>query len=212
MLSVLLRTRLSWSLAAACCLPLAAPAIGEVDSGAHPDFSGSWELNLERSDDARELIAAAMRSRVEQPSRGGFGVRPGSGSDDARSELRERIETLVVGPRVVTIAHADPELTIESALPDRPFELTIYTDGREFPLPGPGDGELRATAEWRGGGRLVMEYEISAGRPVRETWELVADGARVLVATEIKGRGSMSDLRIQRVYDRVEIVPWDVPD
>ncbi len=179
-----------------------------------PDLSGSWELNQERSDDPGERVDEAMRNWVGRPAGpgGSRGGGPASGAGDQRRQVREQVEALVAAPRVITITHAEPVLTLESALPDSPFEQTLYTDGRKFTRPGARGGVLEASARWQRGGRLAVEYATASGRQVRETWELVAEGARVLVATELTGKGMLPSVRVQRVYDRVEIVPWAVAD
>ncbi len=176
-----------------------------------PDLSGSWELNQERSDDPGERVDEAMRNWVGRPAGpgGSRGGGPASGAGDQRRQVREQVEALVAAPRVITITHAEPVLTLESALPDSPFEQTLYTDGRKFRRRGARGDEVEAVARWQRGGRLVVEL-TSFDRAVRETWELVADGARILVATELAGKGLLPAVRVQRVYDRVEIVPWAV--
>ncbi len=185
------------------------------ETPAGPDFSGSWELNSERSDDPRERVEEAMRGWADRPAgAGGPSGRSPRGDEpaDPRRAVREQVEALVTAPRVITITHGEPLLKIESALPDSPFEQTVYTDGRKFPRRGARGEEVEATAQWQRGGRLVVEFSSASDRRVRETWELVAEGSRVLVTTELAARGLLPAVRVQRVYDRVEIVPWDQPD
>jgi hypothetical protein len=54
---------------------IGAPAANSSPTAARPDFSGVWKLNVEASDDPREKMHEAMRSR-----RGGFGGRGGGGT------------------------------------------------------------------------------------------------------------------------------------
>lgn len=172
----------------------------------HADFSGSWEFNQERSDDPAEKVAEVVRDR-EPPRSLRSRARGGAASSDDRQELRQQIEGLITAPRVVNVVHEDPTLIVESALPESPYKRTLHTDGREFTYHG-----AEASAGWGLGGRLVVEYETGAGQPVKETWELVAEGSRVLITTEFIGTGLVPSVRVQRVYDRVEIVPWAVPE
>ena len=193
-----------------CAFVVAATSLAATDESSHPDFSGSWELNEERSDDVREKLrqatrpsAAAVRQRG-RPAPGAFG----SDRQGSESDLEDMVETA----RIVNIRHQDPEMEISAALPGRQVHLMLYTDGRTFDRPSGPEETVEASAHWRGGGRLVFDYTIAGGRGVKETWELVAEGTRVLVATEIAAKSLSPAVSFQRVYDRVEIVQWAVPE
>lgn len=206
----------------ALTLLAALSAASLVDAeGAQPDFSGSWELNEERSDDADEKAKEARRTAVDPGSgstRGGYGRRlpPGATPRDTESEGERRSWLSLLSGyreavRILRIDHAEPELRITSAMPGSAIAQTVYTDKRSFERPGSGEGNA-AEASWQRGGRLLVELETPDGRAIRETWELVAEGARLLITAKLEGGRLLPDVSYQRVYDRVEIVPWDVPE
>jgi len=205
--------------AAALCGFLATAGLTAAagQEAAPPDLSGNWELDPDRSDDPREKLRDALRTsqeleRRQRGVRGGVRAGGARGTDDADSQQRrDRLEALAESVRVVAIEHRDPVLSFRSGLADSDWALTAYTDGREFERPSPSGESVAATAGWERGGRLVVRYEPLEGLQARETWELVAEGSRILLTTEVIGK-SIEPVRYQRVYDRVEIIPWDVPD
>lgn len=185
-----------------------------------PDLTGSWELDVERSDVAAEKLDAARRAAEanvdSRRGRGGSGGstrsgamsgRPGSAPEETSSS-RWAAEL----PRILVIEQEEPELRLSSSRDDSGFEATYYIDGRSFYRQGLRPGPVEATAAWQRGGRLRIEFTAADGRAVREDWELVAEGSRVLVTTVVGRRGLVPEVEFRRVYDRVEVVPWDVPD
>ena len=203
---------------AGCLVSMAILSGGSAQEPPRPDLSGSWELDEERSDDAVEKLRQVLRSERELAQRRGGGRsgfrggRPGAGGAAGEDQDRQsRLEALAASVRIVTIAQQDPVLELTSGLADSDWALTVFTDGREFERASPAGESVMATAIWERGGRLVVRYEPVEGFQAKETWELVADGTRILLTTEVTGK-TIQGIRYLRVYDRVEIVPWDVPE
>lgn len=188
-----------------------------------PDFTGTWELDAERSDDVEEKLKEAARdARASSQSRGrrptrpvrpltGTWSNPGAAGDDAADPDRA-VGDLEHGLRILAIEHEEPQMRISSGMPGSTYAQVIYSDGRVFDRLILDGSRVPAKAEWKRGGRLLVEYEGLGERPVEETWELVADGSRILVTTRVAAKSLQPALRLNRVYDRVEIVPWDVPE
>lgn len=97
------------------------------------------------------------------------------------------------------IVQQDPKMTIED--PDTGYDRTVLTDGTPFDISIPGG--MQGTAHWKKGGRLEVEYETPYERKVHETWELVADGERILLTLQMSG-GHGPKVEIKRVFDRVD--------
>ncbi len=101
---------------------------GDVGAGREvPDFSGSWQLNEELSEDPR----SKMRQRRESTGgglgsgRGGMGRGSGMGDPEA---MRDRMRRMEQGSKTLTILHVEPQMTIRTA-DDR--ERGLHTDGRK---------------------------------------------------------------------------------
>lgn len=214
-------TRESTIIAIAVAIALAAgTALGEAE---RPDFSGYWELNAERSDDAREKEREGQRLTADTgrggASRGGHRSRrlpAGAGGRQAEPESGKLSWlTLLSGYgqdlRIVQVEHGEPDLRITSAMPGTSFTQLLHTDERPFERSGSGT-EGSARARWQRGGRLVVELEAPDGRALTETWELVAEGSRLLMTAKLEGGRLLPDVTYQRVYDRVEIIEWDVAE
>lgn len=195
-------------------------AEGEGTATDTPDFSGSWELDAERSDDIEAKLKDAARMASQQrgpgsprsgrPSTGGWNNSGGRPQGDP--DLEKAATDLEHGLRILAIEHEGSEMRISSAMPGSDYAQAIYTDGRAFDRSTLDGSRVPAKAEWGRGGRLVIEYEGLGKRPVRETWEVVADGSRILITTRVAAKGLAPAIELNRVYDRVEIVPWNVPD
>ncbi len=117
---------------------------GEVGAGRDVcDFSGTWQINKDLSEDPR----AKMQQRTQSRRGGGMGSGgggrgPGMGDPQA---ARDRMRRMEEGSRTLTILHVEPELTIRTA-DDR--ERLLYTDGRKQQRTG-GIGPVETRAKWK---------------------------------------------------------------
>jgi hypothetical protein len=205
--------------AAAETAPAVAPA------GARPDLSGTWQRNEELSEDPREKAREAMGERRGGLGRGGGpGGPPGGGMGGGRGGGRrpvgdgpfggggrgggsppgERPGEGFAGPglpaRLVVVQDGDG-VVLEDA--DGSELRTLVTGGEPFTAGDPWNvGEV--TAAWDPAGRLVVQWAAGNGE-VAETWELVAEGRRLLVSTAVEGRRGRGFTH-QQVWERVEPV------
>lgn len=152
--------------------------------------------------------------------RGGGGKRPG----EARPGAPDALPRLMTLPEELKVDHRDGAIAYQG--PDFPRQV-FYTDGRVATRDTP-RGQFELEAAWGQGDRLEVTYRpaeppvepaepaagISTGGPAkesgragrrampppREVWELVAEGQRLLITTEI---GPLKHrVTIARVYDR----------
>ena len=213
-----------WKLYAAALLVTATsvPAAGS-NPAERNDFTGTWQLNEELSENPRDKMREAMSSRGGRGGgRGGFGGPGGGGGfgggrggfggpgggrggpSDAggnrREEMQQRMRALEESYQLLEINHREPEMLVRYGEERRE---TIYTDGRAFDRTV-GRGEVvEAKAKWKGKERIVVKAEGERGE-VTETWEWVADAGQLWLTVKVSGSGRMPGFEYRRVYDPVE--------
>jgi hypothetical protein len=171
---------------------------GELPAAEEPNFAGTWQLNDEQSDDAREKIRSAIGSSGGG-RHGSFGGRRGSRGGGPGGDPQERMGKMLEAAERLTIAHRDLELTITD---NNGRAHTFYTDGRSFEQQTPRGDAVDVTARWQGG-QLVVERAGGRGGKVSETYELAPDGQQLFVTTRIENRRFEEPVVIRRVYDAV---------
>jgi hypothetical protein len=208
---------LGWLLVSAALLlvgNLAARAVEKANE--RPDFTGTWQLNNEESDDLREKMLEARQGRGNGSggSRGGggfggppagrggmggprgrFGGRGGGDRGDmgAPPLMREALERLV-------ISHSDPEITISYG--DGRL-LVLYTDGRKIERESPFGEVLVFKTKWKED-RIVVKRR-SEGRPeVTEIYELSPERERLFVTLEFEPPRGGGQITLRRVYESVD--------
>jgi len=190
-----------------------------VDANARPDFSGTWKLNTDLSEDPREKMQEARGSSGRgggfggggRGGMGGGGGRGGSGgmggmggiggggrhggggSDAKGGDGAARLGETLAAQKLLTISHKDPELVIRD-LNGR--SRALFTDARKVEEEH-AEGTAQIQAKWKD--RSVVVVTKLGGRETTETYERAADGAHLFVTTKMEGgRGSFS---FRRVYD-----------
>jgi hypothetical protein len=191
--------RVGCALIALVIVPLLVPAF--VTAGdEHPDFSGTWLLNEELSDDARKLVREAILARrgqgMGEPGRG----RPGGPGGDRGSwsrmgEMRDRMRQMEEGIQRLTIAQSESEMTIRNAI-DR--EYVIFADSRKRTRKG-AFGPVETQATWKKRSLVIID-EPEQGAMVTRTYFYRRDDPHLYVMVKVEGRGPVFEY--QRVYDR----------
>jgi hypothetical protein len=195
--------------------PDAPPVRAEVrvDANARPDFSGTWRLNTDLSEDPREKAREARGGGGR--GGGGFGGRGGMGggggrggmgggmggggrrgggdSGERNGEGADRLGETLAAQRVLTIAHKDPEIVVRD-LNGR--SRTFFTDARKVEEER-AEGTAKVQAKWKD--RSVVVVTRIDKRETTETFERAMDGSRLFLTTKVEGgRGTFS---FRRVYD-----------
>ncbi len=169
-----------------------------------PDFSGTWKLNQELSENPREKMSESMSKGRggESGGRGGGmggGMRGGGGGrGGGREGMQERLGEREARIQQIVIDHEDPTFRIRLADDN---ENTFYTDGRM--TEDLEAGLLEATAIWKKGRHIEIERDSPQGGAITEKYELSDDGSQLFVKTKMEGNGRMPKITFQRVYDRV---------
>lgn len=175
-----------------------------------PDFSGSWQLNEELSENPHDEMMEKMgggrgrggggRSGGGMQGGGGGRGSGGGGREEMQSRMNERVEKV----RVLEILHQDPELVIGFA---DGTSRTLFTDGRET-AEDLEAGFFEGTAKWKGNSQVVFRSESTNGGKTAETYELNPAADMLWVTTKMDGDGRRPTISFKRVYYRASM---DVP-
>jgi len=176
-----------------------------------PDFSGTWKLNQELSENPRDKVMEGVskggrggqgggtRGGGMEGGKGGGGMRGGgSGRSGEREGMQERSSEREQRIQQITIVHEEPSLRFRYG---DGIENLFYTDGRM--TEDLEAGLLEARASWKKGERLEIERDTAQGGTVTEKYELSDDGSQLFVKTKMEGNGQSPKISFQRVYDRV---------
>ena len=204
-----------------------------------PDFTGTWQLNEELSEDPREKMREAMSQ--SRGSRGGGGGRggggrggggfggpgggfggpggggPGGGGGQTRGEApggdresrQEAMRTLQEAFAILEIAHQEPLFRVRYA-DER--EDVLYTDGRSFERTLARGEVASASGKWKSRERIVVKVQVEDRGDVTETWELIPDAGQLWLTVKTEGDGRRPGFEFRRVYDPVtsdEELPGD---
>jgi hypothetical protein len=164
------------------CIGLALMAHGAtVAEEGTADFSGTWILNVEQSDDLDETVREALRAHGRNPAAG-----------------EDRVDYLESGAETLEITQTDAEVTV------------LHADGRllTFAVGGKKKGDAPA-ARWEKG-RLVLYSNPVGARRSEETLEFVGGEKKLYITTKLIGdrKASVSYLR---VYDAAGDEPAEIP-
>lgn len=186
-----------------------------------PDFSGTWQINLEASDPVRDEITRRLADRRSQNTRDDIvdlkaqgeafgGTRTSNRqprNDDRLGGLGGMLGVIPLLREALgdmerlTVVHADDLLTYEDA---EGAAHTLRTNGVENEAEDSG-GTVRT--KWKGS-RLVTELRLSSRSNIRWSWTLLEDG-RLELKTRISPFYTPSrpvpPLVVRTIYDRVAV-------
>jgi len=185
-------------------------------TGDKPTVAGAWTLNVEKSDDVRERMAAAMRNRGRQPEglpqRGGVTV--GTGARGARGGAAGVVEpppgagasqtpggmAMLQSARSLRIEFGEGTVALyRDELP--PLELKMDGTAR---VEGPEGHHIEYRAKWNGS-RLEVETRADGGPRVTEAYTLDGKDPAILavdVRVTMPGPDGTLNVRLKRAYDR----------
>jgi hypothetical protein len=144
----------------AAALALALPAL--TFAQAKPDFSGTWKLDMTKS---------------ELPQRGGGGGGGGGGAPGGGGGGRG------MGGGEITVKQTATEIVISQTMGDNTVARTYKLDGSEVTNPGGRGGEIKTKSKWDGA-KLVTEW-TQAGQQgeAQMKEELSMEGGNLVRAT-----------------------------
>ena len=188
------------------------------------DLSGTWVLNVEESDDLQEEHRRWVQARGVGGSAAG-GPAPSTGAGDGGSGsydvagagggrgmaavgggLLGMMERFTQNSEKLTIAQADPEVTITNAAGQA---NKVFTDGRVVESVGEDGGKTKVKTRWKKE-KMIIDIDF----PTREnptggtltpsltmTYSMDKSGRLVLASTVGLG-AQIPPLTVERVYDR----------
>jgi hypothetical protein len=203
---------------------LAAKQAGEPPKSTPSEslLNGTWKLNRDESDDAREKLHSAMQDRDQNGpmsghgGMGGSGVgigipgigiggmgRPGAGgrgsgagSEDQRSRLRD----LVQASNQLVIVQKGPEIDVTDA--DRRVR-SLFTDGRKIDKPKKDAIQTQAKAHWDHG-TLITEEKGPDGEKISHAYEITGEGNQMADTLTLESKHLNTPIIVRSVYDRAD--------
>jgi hypothetical protein len=199
----------------------AEPPKPSTDPSQKTSFEGSWKLNHDQSDDAREKLRSAVQDRQQNgpmqrhgggmggggigmgiPGVGGMGRPQGpgggmgrgdSGSDENRARLREMVDP----PEELRVAQKGPEIDMT----DPEYrERELFTDGRKIEK-SKDERQIPVKAHWDGN-QLVTEEKGPNGEKISHRYELAEDGKQLTDTLTVESKKLNTPIIIRSVYDK----------
>jgi hypothetical protein len=192
-----------------------------VDASGRPDFSGTWKLNEDLSEDPRKKMQEAGGGRGGRgggmgrggggEGGGGFGGRGGMGgggrggtgggggrrgggdSGEGNGDGAMHVSETLAAQKVLTISHKDPQLVVTD-LNGR--ARTFFTDARKVEEER-SEGTARIQAKWKD--RSIVVVTKLGEREITDTYERAADGARLFLTTKVDG--GRAPFSYRRIYE-----------
>ena len=181
-----------WALLA---LTLGTPALGGP-----PDFSGTWRLNPQRSDNVKEKIDEAAGPETIQGA-GMDGRRErwiprGEGGEVDRVRLRESMLAAVDQLDQLEIAQTPTEIKIAQGELARTFYY-----GREHTRQTESGEKVKVRSDWKGG-QLIVDEKGEKGLRVVESLTLLPGGNQVIHVFRYESKLLPQPLELKLIYDR----------
>jgi hypothetical protein len=186
----------------AALLLAAVTGLPSLASQAEPSatgFSGFWERDPDRSDDAQAKMRAAVERMQEEMDRRrerfpGAGGPPPGGSPGGQTERRGPGQV----PEELAIEHEEGELRVDDGERLQIFYLDGQKHRREM-----GNGAKLETVATILGRVITIEEKLEKGRIDRKL-ELSEDGESMAITLNIEVGNMKDPVLIRTVYERVE--------
>ena len=164
-------------------------------------LSGAWQLMEQTSEDPAAKLEKPQPAEGIGAARGGGREHAGrGGSGSVGVTMDGPLEALGDAHRLVI---ADDGTWLQISYPAG-RKRVFRTDGEERELDD-GDGPAKVVAKRRGAPeRVIISSSWSAGRGLKETWELSPASRRLVVAGKVDGRHSFA---YRRVYEPAPDLP-----
>ena len=192
-------------------------------AGDRPDFSGTWQLNEQLSDDPIEVMRAEMQRRRASETMGSMGGRGGGGMSGGGMSssgmggggmggggaaghredpmaAAERLERINRGAEKIEITQQGSQIRIHYA---DGRERLFVTDGKKH-LRESGVGDLQTKAKWKGDAKLVVKSTTEQRHEITEVYEFSPHRTRLHVTISVEGKSGGPSFRFERVYERLQ--------
>jgi len=163
-----------------------------------PGFSGTWERDPDRSDDAQEKMRAAFERMQEEMERRRGGPPPGGPPPDGSGRREGPGGGPGQVPEELDVEHDGGELRLD----DGQRLQIFYLDGQKHRRAMPNGAKLETVATLQG--RVVLiEEKLERGKIERKL-ELSEDGESMVMTLNIKIGNMKEPVLIRTVYQRLE--------
>lgn len=167
------------------CMALAYASRGDAMNG-QPNFTGTWRLNRELSDNPQEKLKEAIGKRG-----GALGRMMGGRA------AQDRMKNIEGMAEVFKIVHNDPEIQVTG---NNNVTRRLFTDGRKVSVTAPNGESVEITARWQGS-QLVVETQRANGGKLTQTYSLDQDGGQMVVLMQIADQRLGRPIELRFVYD-----------
>ncbi len=156
----------------------------EAAQAPKPDFSGKWQLNASKSDDAAHKIEEGMVDI------------PGSRGPMERQRLLERLTQLAQAMDYFEITQSERDFQFA----DQAGNVRIYyIDGKKHPRQTPWGEKLETLTTWEGNQLQVLTDGKEIGQ-VKEIFGL--EGRELVFLVRIRPKGLKNDILVKSYYVR----------
>lgn len=152
-----------------------------------PDFSGVWELDQEKSDDA----VTAIRDALGQTS--GRGER-----QIERQALSSRLNDLARAAETIEIEQTEKDIKLFDSEDDVRIH---YIDGKEHPRQSRSGEQMTTVTAWRGD---FLDLATEGPEIGKVTETLGMEGAQLVHIVRIQNTAFEDDLVVRAYYNRAE--------
>lgn len=179
---------------------LAAAAPAQSPAPATPDLSGSWRLNLQRSDDAKALIAEAAGSQyVAGGGRDRLLPRGNEASEVERVEMRQWLVATAERARAEPLFVEQSARELKAGFGD---EVRIFYFGREATSQDARGVKRKTRMSWKGE-QLLIEETGDDKMKLSHLYTLLPGGQNLIVAYRLEGGELEKPLDLRLFFDRV---------
>jgi len=182
---------------------------------AHPQLSGTWEINLTKSQEQRRSGSGGFPGGMGRGPGGRGGGFPGRGRgggggggeppseefpDLTRNGGDRGMRELLRPKPHLEIAQTDSSVRITD---DAGWERDLLPDGRKVREELSQGGPAEVQSEWKGE-KLVSLRKLDQGAEVKETFALDKKTGELVVELEVKSKRMPRAVEMKRVYDRTQ--------
>lgn len=196
-----------WPVIAGCTQTPVGESVNRENLRAMPiDFSGSWEMDYTRSDDAYRALKKQFRrmrgSAQSSGSRDSNSISISSSGVESILALARLAES-ITRPQVLEIAQSRNEIEVKRQ-DDFAFTCGFY-DRTAQPVETAFGTEL---CGWDGD-QLVFHVSLPGGLTVSHRMTIAPDRQKLHIATTVASTAAPAPFTLSRFYDRFEPLPSD---
>jgi hypothetical protein len=180
---------------------------------AHPQLSGTWEINLTKSQEQRRQGYGGYPGGMGRGPGGRGGGFPGRGRgggggeppneefpDLSRNGGDRGMRELLRPKQRLEITQTDSAITVKD---DAGWVRDLVPDGRKVREEQSQGGPAEVESEWKGE-KLVSHRKLDEGAEVKETFTLDKKTGELVVDLEVKSKRLPRPVTMKRIYEKAQ--------